>query len=170
MTGQDIQNEWFHQFLDESCPDLKSLANKVNDYFVTLTDGFHALQCSEPTIQTVPPDLLVTMREAQASRPSLQTGKAIGPDKIPNRVLKEFAPELAPVITDIYNRSPVEGYVPSLLESAIVNPLPKVSPPQEIKSDVRPIALTCTIAKVMEGFRTLTPVNTRGKGTLSLIL
>lgn len=38
----------------------------------------------------------------------------------------------------------------------IVNPLPKVSPPQQVKSDLRPIALTCTIsctiAKVMKGF------------------
>ena len=29
---------------------------------------------------------------------------------------------------------------------------PFVSPPQEIQSDLRPISLTCTLAKVMEGF------------------
>ena len=45
-----------------------------------------------------------------------------------------------------------EGYVPDLLKSSIVNPLPTVSPPQEVKSDLRQIALTCTIVKVMEGF------------------
>ena len=50
-----------------------------------------------------------------------------------------------------YNRLLTEGYVPDLLQSSIVNPLPEVSPPQEIKSDPRPIALTCTIAKVMQG-------------------
>jgi len=72
---------------------------------------------------------------------------------IPNRVLKEFVLELAPVIMDIYNRSLVEGYVLDLLKSSIVNPLPK-SPLLEklCKSDLRSIALTCTIAKVMEGF------------------
>ena len=64
---------------------------------------------------------------------------------IPNRVLKEFPPEVAPVIMDIspdtYNRSSAVGYVPDL---------PKVSPPQEIQSrDLRPITLTCTIAKVI---------------------
>ena len=46
----------------------------------------------------------------------------------------------------------MEGYVPDLLKSSIVNPLPKVSPPQEMKSDLRPIALKCTIAKAMWGF------------------
>ena len=71
---------------------------------------------------------------------------------IPNRVLKDFAPELAPLVMDIYNCSLKEGYDPDLLKRSIINPLPKVSPPQEIQSDLRPIFLTCTLAKVMEGF------------------
>ena len=33
-----------------------------------------------------------------------------------------------------------------------INPIPKVSPPTSIESDLRPIALICTLAKVMEGF------------------
>ena len=52
---------------------------------------------------------------------------------IPNRVLKEFAPELALLIMDIYNCSLREGYVPDLLKRSIINHLPKVSPPQESK-------------------------------------
>ena len=79
-------------------------------------------------------------------------GKAIGPDMITNRVLKDFAPELAPLIMDIYNCSLKEGYVPDLPKRSIINPLPKVSPRQEIQSDLRPISLTCNLAKVMEGF------------------
>ena len=39
------------------------------------------------------------------------------------------------------------GHVPDLLKQSIINPLPKVSPPQEIQSDLRPISLTCTLAK-----------------------
>ena len=54
---------------------------------------------------------------------------------------------------DIYNRSLVEGYVLDLLKSSIVNPLPKSPLLKKLyKSDLRSIALTCTIAKVMEGF------------------
>lgn len=72
---------------------------------------------------------------------------------IPNRVLKEFAPELAPVIMDIYNRSLVEGYVLDLLKSSIVNPLPKSPLLKKLcKSNLRSITVTRTIAKVMEGF------------------
>ena len=53
---------------------------------------------------------------------------------------------------DIYNCSLREGYVPDLLKRCIINLLPKVSPPREIQSDLRPISLTCILAKVMEGF------------------
>ena len=45
-----------------------------------------------------------------------------------------------------------EGFIPSLLKSAIVHPLPKVTPPKCIEDDVRPISLTCRLAKVLEGF------------------
>ena len=96
----------------------------------------------------------MSVKEVHDSLSSLNVGKAIGPDMIPNRVLKDFAPELAPLIMDIYNCSCSlrEGYVSDLLKRSIINPLPKVSPPQEIQSDLRPISLTCTLAKVMEGF------------------
>ena len=53
---------------------------------------------------------------------------------------------------DIYNCSLREGYVPDLLKRSVISPLPKVSPPQKIQSDLRPISLTCTLARVMEGF------------------
>ena len=40
----------------------------------------------------------------------------------------------------------------ALLKSSIVTPIPKVSPPALIEQNLRPISLTCTLAKVMEGF------------------
>ena len=66
--------------------------------------------------------------------------------------MKEFAYDLAPLIEDLYNQSLREGAFPSLLKASIVTPVPKVNPPNHIESDVRPISLTCTLAKVLEGF------------------
>ena len=67
------------------------------------------------------------------------------------------------------------GLIPDLQKQCTINPLPKVSPPQEIQSDLRPISLTCTLAKVMEGFarsrlmaqirKNLIHANTQGRGT-----
>ena len=65
--------------------------------------------------------------------------------------MKEFAFELGPVISDIYNASLREGYIPSLLKSANVRPLPKQTPACSIQDDVRPVSLTCQLAKVVEG-------------------
>ncbi|KAL9961061.1 hypothetical protein ACROYT_G029941 [Oculina patagonica] len=131
--------------------DIKSLANKINSYFVGLTDHFSPLCQGDPPL-SVPDEFFISEYEAYRSLSSLQVSKATGPDIIPNRVLKDFALELAPLIRDIYNQSLREGYIPSLLKSSIVSPIPEVTPPGSIEKDLRPISLTCTVAKVMEGF------------------
>ena len=88
----------------------------INDHFISLTSDFAPFTPSGVTNQQVPPDLLVNVREVHNSLSSLNVGKAIGPDMIPNRVLKDFAPELAPLIMDISNCSLREVYVPDLLK------------------------------------------------------
>ena len=100
----------------------------------------------------VPTELLVTEEEVYQSLSSIDINKAVGPDNIPNKLLKDFSYELASVIKNIYNQSLKESYVPILLKSSIVTPIPKVVPPKDLECDLRPISLTCTIAKVMEGF------------------
>ncbi|CAB4031467.1 RNA-directed DNA polymerase from mobile element jockey, partial [Paramuricea clavata] len=53
---------------------------------------------------------------------------------------------------DIYNTSVLQGVFPDQLKRSIVLPIPKVSPPQTIEDDLRPISLTAQVSKVMEGF------------------
>ena len=96
-------------------------------------------------------DLLVSLGEVSSDLLKLPTQKAVGPDGISNKLLKEFAPELAPLTQDIYNQSLREGFVPDTLKQSIITPVPKVCHPQDIKSDLRPIALTSCLAKVLEG-------------------
>ena len=81
----------------------------------------------------------------------IKSNKSGGSDPIPGKVWKEFAFELAPVITNIYNASMVQGYVPVFLKQSEVVPVPKCSPPKVVEQDLRPISLTPHIAKVMEG-------------------
>ena len=81
----------------------------------------------------------------------IKSNKSGGPDPIPGKVWKEFAFELSPVITNIYNASMVQGYVPVFLKRSEVVPVPKCSPPKVVEQDLRPISLTPHIAKVMEG-------------------
>jgi hypothetical protein len=46
-----------------------------------------------------------------------------------------------------------KGYIPDLLKSSMIFPIPKVTPPQSIESELRPISLTCNLAKIIEGIR-----------------
>ena len=63
-----------------------------------------------------------------------------------------FAFELPPILAELYNTSIKQGFLPSLLKSAVVCPLPKRRPPKSIERDVRPISLTSHTPKIMEGF------------------
>ena len=80
-----------------------------------------------------------------------KSNKSGGPDPIPGNVWNEFPFELSPVITNIYNASMVQGYVPLPLKQSEFVPVPKCSPPKVVEQDLRPISLTQHIAKVMEG-------------------
>ena len=101
----------------------------------------------------VPPDLLVSLlEEVSSDLGKLSTHKAGGQDGISNELLKQFAPELAPLIQDIYNELLREGFVPDTLKRSIISPVPKVCPSQNIKSDLRPITLASCLAKLLEGF------------------
>ena len=152
LSDQTCHKEWYHQFLDSECPDIEALADKLNDFSVGLTDNFSPLPAPELNLQSVPAEFLVCENEVFTSLSALNISKATGPDQIPNRILKEFAQQLAPVVKDIFNRSVAEGYFPHLLKHSIINPIPKISPPQKIEKDPRPISLTSTLAKIMEGF------------------
>ena len=83
---------------------------------------------------------------------NIKTNKSPGPDLIPNKILKMFAFELAPVTTYIYNSSLMQGVFPHQLKLSIVRPIPKELPPTSIENELRPISLTSQISKNMEGF------------------
>ena len=98
MAGITTKSEWHKQFVNETT-DVKALANAINGYFRSPTDDFVPIVCPGP--QLVHEDLFVSIAEVACSLSSLNTSKATGPDNLPNRLLKEFAPELGPVIQDL---------------------------------------------------------------------
>ena len=98
----------------------------------------------------VPSEYLVDTRQVYKKLFEMKTTKSLGPDMLPNKILRIFACELAQIITDIYNSSIIQGVFPKAFKRLIVVPVPKVSPPTSIEDDLRPIPLTSQIAKVME--------------------
>ena len=126
LTGQDNQQDWCHQFSGDNCLTQLTLANKINDFFISLTEPFSRLEHLVPSPQEVPAELLVSETEALKVlsavkiRVHVKIGKAVGPDSIPNKILKEFAVEPAPIVQDIFNASLSEGDLPDLLKASII--------------------------------------------------
>ena len=142
-----------HQLLSDVNPTFHDLAESYNKFVIGLTSHFEPLPkyTSEQELQ-VPGNLLVHIGQVFLELKRLKTTKSPGPNMIPNKILKTFAFEFAPVITDIFNISIKQGIFPDQLKRSLVVPIPKVSPPSSIEDDLRPISLTSQVSKVMESF------------------
>ena len=108
--------------------------------------------CNVIEQRDVPDCFVVDFGKVYSTLKHIKTTKSPGPDKIPNKILKTFALELAPIVTHIYNASMLQRTFPQQLKRSLVVPIPKLSPPGFIKDDLGQITLTSQIGKVMEGF------------------
>ena len=75
--------------------------------------------------------------------------KAVGPDRIGGRLLKNCADQLAYVFSLLFSWSLRDCVVPSLWKSSIISPVPKSRAPKEL-NDFRPVALTSIVMKCFE--------------------
>ena len=80
------------------------------DFFVNLTEHLPPLHQGMPPLSVPYKFLTVFDNETDRSLSSLQVSKAVGPaGNIPKRLFKNFEPELALIIRDIYKQSLREG-------------------------------------------------------------
>ena len=82
---------------------------------------------------------------------SLDPNKAIGPDKIPALILKEFSVELSVLLTIIFNKYLKEGNIPSYWKKAYVTVIFKKGDKPN-PGNYRQVNLTCIICEVLESF------------------
>ena len=74
---------------------------------------------------TTPEILRVSEQRVQKVLSRLNPGKACGPDRIPNWLLKEYSDAVAFPVTEILNASYSEQHLPTMWRLADVTPLPK---------------------------------------------
>ena len=75
--------------------------------------------------------------------------KALGPDMIPARLLKECSKELAPILATIFNKSLQTGTVPADWTRANVSAVFKKGQCYD-PINYRPVSLTCLCCKFLE--------------------
>ena len=79
----------------------------------------------------------------------LNPSKALGPDELHPRVLKELATELGPVFAHLFQKSLDTGEIPKEWSHANICPLYK-KVDRVLACNYRPVSLTCVPCKLLE--------------------
>ena len=79
----------------------------------------------------------------------LNPSKALGPDELNPRVLKELATELGPIFADLFQQSIDTGEIPNEWSLAHICPLFRKSD-RSLACNYRPVSLTCVPCKLLE--------------------
>jgi hypothetical protein len=123
--GQKLENlamgsskmEWCEQLLGEATGTIEEPAENINSFFVNLSSDFQPLE-DDPNYQAeCTTDMLAHPYKAYRALKEVKCHKSVGPDEIPNRILRDFAFELSPVVSDIYNSTFRQGKISELLKS-----------------------------------------------------
>ncbi|CAB3996585.1 Hypothetical predicted protein, partial [Paramuricea clavata] len=100
----------------------------------------------------IPPELIISKIDVYRKLSTISISKSSGPDCVPNWVLKSNSLILALPIASILNASIQQSLVPTIWKKADVIPIQKVKNLNDISTDLRPISLTPTLAKICERF------------------
>lgn len=137
--------------------DEERLADVINDFFLSCTSDVPALDTAllqelRRDLGELPDQYVVSEYQVFNVLSRLKDNKATGPDLFPNYLLRNLAHVLASPLCAIINCSLRTGIVPTQWKLSRVVPIPKVFPPVELQDDLRPIAITSSLAKIAEGF------------------
>ena len=127
-------------------------ASALNTYYhsvFTYDDGnSEAPTFAEQTSERLS-DVAMTTEAVEDVLLSLNPNKAVGPDGVETKMLKECAEELAPKLQQVFRKSLDDGEVPRQWKEAHIVPIHKGGS-KAIMNNFRPVALTSAISKVME--------------------
>ncbi len=102
--------------------------------------------CNPPPSPTILPVLKVCVEDMKQVFRKQKSRKASGPDRISPACLKVCTDQLAPIFTQIFNRSLELCEVPCCFKRSTIIPVPKITG----LNDNRPVALTSVVMKSFE--------------------
>ena len=118
-----------------------------NDYFSNYSSEIPPFEARKfkTTLEDI--NLTVQMVNKILCRSDLKANTS--PDGISFNVLKKCRFSLSPWLTELFRISLTSGEIPECWKECIIKPIPKCRSPKTF-SDFRPIALGCSISKIME--------------------
>ena len=111
------------------------LAELISESFSRVTDDLSPLAYTPIPVIDVPDECIISSEAVKLALSAINEHKSVGPDKIPNRVLKDCVSIISNPVCSILNSSIKKGHAPKLWKSAEVLPLAKTLQPQSIDSD-----------------------------------
>ena len=137
---------------------LDCLPDVFNKFLISITD--HILPIDPSVLNSVrmnldkvmPDRYIVSEYSVYNVLSRVKLNKSVCDEFLSNRMLRQFADVLAGPICAMINTSFRTGFVPQQWKVARITPLPKVLPPADLQSDLRPIAITSSVSKVAEHF------------------
>ena len=123
--------------------------DKLNEFYARF-DRQNITPISVPPLSTpLEPPFVIKVHEVKYLFSRQSVKKAAGPDMVLTATLKYCSSELAPVFTNIFNKSLSCQSVPSCFKFSSITPVPK-KPKISSLNDLRPVALTSVVMKVFE--------------------
>ena len=154
----DQLTDCFSNILYQSKPVHSSnIASAINDHLYDVTKHIPAIDQSclnnfRDELPLLTSYYIVEIDKAFTKLRKIKLNKAVGPDGIYDEILRVMAFYLAASLAGIINSSLRQGIVPDQWKISRITPIPKVFPPKDVQSDIRPIAVTNTMAKIAEKF------------------
>ena len=126
---------------------------KASQFNGQFTDVFTKSEHSQvPLLDRSAPfmeDIVVTKEGVTKLLKGLNPSKALGPDELHPRVLKELATELGPVFAHLFQQSIDKGEIPKEWSLANTCPLFRKGD-RSLACNYRPVSLTCVPCKLLE--------------------
>ena len=130
----------------------KESAEEIAQHFATVSQEYLPLDNSAlPAFLPAPPPPRIDELEVYERLRKLKKTKSTQPIDLPCRLRKEFSPELAGPVADIFNSCLEQHKFPTLWKQEWVTPVPKTKSPKNV-SDLRKISSTSEYSKCFEGF------------------
>ena len=127
-------------------------AEVLNDFFVsvfTRENLDHIPEFSPGNVENTLNDIDIDSAMVYKKLKNLNPSKAMGPDGIHPRFLKEASKELSEPLAIIFNKTLKEGVVPQEWKCGQVTPIFKKGS-KSTPSNYRPVSLTSVVCKIME--------------------
>ena len=132
-----------------------AFANLFNRYFTSVFNNDDENSVKRSSVMSSSPstlehfDLQLTTEEVARTLLALDSTKATGPDEIPSRLLKDTAWQIAPSLTQIFNKSLCLGEIPDEWKLANIVPIHKKGDKSQVEN-YRPISPLSIVSKVLK--------------------